>query len=236
MKIMKQITNINNIVEKQEKFLKNPSYIIKFLDDYNIADELIVDEINGLSSDFSKHQSGPLKNNMSGKLLTPKNFIIKIISDYILSPNDFIKSYNSSEKKHLTNFLLKKKIEVIEKDGKYFKHYIQEYDADLLPFLIKLYPYVRQNEFKMKYEFKNKNFVNMALSYYFKQVESFPKIEITINKKNSLDLLNILDNPYIMTSVVGHQYFLDYNGPDSPIYDHVMDEKKYIKIYFPRYK
>lgn len=220
-------------VKKQESFIKNPTSIIKFFDNINIADDLLIKEMNEFQSGFSHMQSGILRDNMQGKLMTPRNFIMKILSDFMISPTDFNTSYKPGDNTPIVNYLLKKKVEVIEKDGKYIKHYISEHEDDILPFIIKMYPYIGHNDVKMSYYFKNKNFVNMAISSYFGQLNKFPKLDFELNKNNYKDLLAILNNPSIQTTSQGQPFYLDSTQPDSNIYGYQRDSEKFIKIYFP---
>ncbi len=241
--------NILKHYTDQEKFLENPAYIEKFLlTEDNIIDNLLMTEINSLPGNFSLAQPKEISNHMRGKVMNAKNFILKIIGDYIISPTEFEKYYKPADSKHLTNFLLQTRIEVENKDGKYFRHKMTKYAADILPFFIKLYCHIPGvPPFVLKYKFKEKNLLNMCLANYFGQIDKIDDyVVVTLNKQNCGDLLNIINDP-ISTLISppktgeGKLYYVDYLGPDSPVYDKEKFDmqaddswkQRYTAVYFP---
>lgn len=231
----------------QDKFLENPAYITKFFQTTeNIMDRLIADEISALPSGFSTSQPQSLAGHMRGSRMTARNFLSKIIGDFIISPEDFKSFYKPGNNKHLTNFLLQTRIAVENKDGRYWRHCFDSYTADLLPFLIRVYCHIPGvPELKMKYKFARRNLLNMVIANYFGRLDCFAptglentenieEIEIRIGRDNCAALLDILDNPVAALASSSENsdkkkvsssdksekvYYAEYLGADSPVYD-----------------
>ncbi len=199
---MQNINLAKEAIVNQNEFYKEPLNICKFLCKTNYINKNISDEINSWEEPITQNQPLVLAKNMCGKILTAKNYVKKIIYDYLTDNKQFSEVYKPHLKRHFVNYLLQKKVAIIN-EKTYDRYEFIASDTELLSYIFCVYEKLGNkapNKAVITYNFPKKTVAYYAIATHSAQLLNepitFPETKILLSVQSILDYKRILADPF----------------------------------------
>lgn len=187
--------NIEEAKNQSKFFDKNLLFLIE-----KEVPAFLIKEIDSWPHNISKNQPQEFAENLKGKILSPKNYVLKLLTDYLTNNEKFAEVYEPNIYRPFLNFLLLKKLNINNKEGYEYYEFIELETNyyEYLVYIISLYLRLSHHNYpnkncNLKILREKSKFGLFALDFYLnKNTVTFSKLQ---------HVVDILKNPLLVGSL-----------------------------------